>query len=111
VQHGAVVACRFLIAGGDTAELLELGEEALDEVAFLVERLVERPLAGPGGVVGDDGDGARRCNAGAKVVSIVGRIRQDRRWPAVRMSRIGQPRPRTSAWILVLKPPRERPMA
>jgi hypothetical protein len=47
VYHGAVVACHLLIAGSDAAKLLELGEEALDEVAFLVEILVKWPLAGP----------------------------------------------------------------
>jgi site-specific DNA recombinase len=47
VYHSGVVAYQLLIAGGDAAELLELGEEALDQVAFLVEVLVKWPLAGP----------------------------------------------------------------
>lgn len=31
--------------------------------------------------------------------------------PAVSMKRTGQPSPRTTIWILVLRPPRERPRA
>ena len=38
-----VVGQELVVAGGDTAELLQLVEEALDEVAFLVEDLVVRP--------------------------------------------------------------------
>jgi hypothetical protein len=32
-------------------------------------------------------------------------------WPAVRTKPAGQPSPRTARWILVLRRPRERPMA
>ena len=43
-------------AGCDAAELLEFAEAAFDQVALCVEVLVERVLAGSGGVVWDDGE-------------------------------------------------------
>jgi hypothetical protein len=41
VNSGEKVPCGLVVAGGDGAELLELGEEVLDEVARLVEFSVE----------------------------------------------------------------------
>jgi hypothetical protein len=47
MNHGQEVGRVLLVAGGDAAELFELGEEALDEMAFLVEVLVVGNGAGP----------------------------------------------------------------
>jgi hypothetical protein len=63
--------------GCGTAELLELGEAALDQVALGVEVLVERELACAGGVVGDDRDGALGGDRLAQRVGIVGGIGHD----------------------------------
>jgi hypothetical protein len=52
-------------------------------VAFLVDRLVEVALAGPRGIVGDDGDGACLGDGGAEVVGIIGGIGQDEAWPVL----------------------------
>jgi len=41
VNSGEEVRCGLVVTGGDGAELLELGEEVLDEVARLVEFSVE----------------------------------------------------------------------
>jgi hypothetical protein len=76
-----VVSRGFLVAGGDAAELLELGEAALDQVALFVERLVEVMLEGAGRVVGDDGDGAGLGDGGAEGVGVVGGIGEDRGRP------------------------------
>src|SRR4051794_3847195 len=48
VNAGQEASCGLVVAGGDGPELLELGEEVLDEVARLVEILVKgaRHLAG-----------------------------------------------------------------
>ena len=43
LDEALVVGQEFVVSGGDTAELLQLVEEALDEVAFLVEGLIVRP--------------------------------------------------------------------
>lgn len=63
--------------------MLELAEAALDEVAFLVDRLVEVELSGPRGIVRDNGDGAGLGDGGAEVVGIVGGIGQDEAWSVV----------------------------
>ena len=63
--------------------MLEPAEATLDEVAFLVDRLVEVEVGGPRRIVGDDGDGAGLSDCGAEVVGIVGGIGQDEAWPVL----------------------------
>ncbi len=62
---GEEVSCELVISGGDSPDVLEFVEEALDEVALAVERGIDRALGlaiplcrdvGPGAVVGDEFD-------------------------------------------------------
>jgi len=47
LDHGEKVGGELVVAGGDTAEVLQLGEEALDEVALAVEPLAEAGFPAP----------------------------------------------------------------
>ena len=110
----------------DTAELLEFAKAAFDEMALGIEMLVERVFAGMRGIAGDDGERAlvgdtwRKWSASSAVSAMTmlagspsinaAACGTSPRCPAVRVNRTGQPSPRTARWILVLRPPRERPM-
>jgi hypothetical protein len=67
----------LLETGGDAAELLELAEAALDEVTLRVEVGVDRVLAGPRGIVWDDGLGTFCSDGAADVVGVVSGISDD----------------------------------
>lgn len=126
-DDGVIVSHRLFVSGGDASELFEFAEAAFNEVALGVEMLIQRVFLGARGIVGYDGDRALVGDRLTEVVGVVGGVRHDRLggqafdqwpslgrvafWPAVRMKRTGQPKPRTAKWILVLRPPRERPMA
>lgn len=75
-DDGEEVAGGLLVAGGDTAELLEFGEATLDQVAFLVELSMERMLLRPRWVVGDDRDSTCLGDGLTEVVGVVGGIGQ-----------------------------------
>ena len=66
-------------------------------MALGVEVSIERMFLGARGVVGDDGERAFGGDGLAELVGVIGGV--------------GQPKPLTARWILVLRPPRERPMA
>ena len=44
MNSGKEISGKFVVACGDSAEVFELVEEALDEIAFAVERVVACPL-------------------------------------------------------------------
>ena len=44
MDHGEEVSGELVVAGGDAAEVLQLGEEPLDQVALAVEPLAEARL-------------------------------------------------------------------
>lgn len=120
-------------AGGDCSEMLPLAEEPLDGIAIAVEEGTEgRDVLAVGHRL-DVGPGAARFQAAAQAVAVAGAIGQQDlaladsveqpiassmsaelrpSWacPSVSFSRIGRPLASTSAWILVVGPPRERPM-
>ena len=95
--------------------------------ALGIEMFVERIFERSRGVVWDDGLGAFFGRSFSDVIGIVSRIGDDKfgrgcfeesaglRGVAflapVRTKPTGHPSPRTARWILVLRPPRERPMA
>ncbi len=92
-----------------------------------IEMLIGRMLEGPRWVVGDDGNGilvVDRLPQGVAVISGVGDadicgqvfdqiggMGASPFCPAVNVNRTGQPSPPKAMWTLVLRPPRERPMA
>jgi hypothetical protein len=55
VKCGGIAGVGFVIARGDTAELLDLLEEVLDQVAPFVDLLVVGDDPGPAGIGGDPG--------------------------------------------------------
>ena len=55
MDAGQEASCSLVVAGGNGPELLELGEEVLDEVAGLVEVFVEGARCLPGFPRWDDG--------------------------------------------------------
>jgi hypothetical protein len=63
--------------------VLEPADAGLDQVAFLVDRLVEVELGRPRGIARDDCDGAGLCDGNAEVVGIVGGIGQDEAGPVL----------------------------
>ena len=109
--------------------MFELVEEALDEVAVTVEAAVDAALnlaVAAGRDMGAATDGGDLVEDGAGVVAARSAIRSrpeamptinsgtavlSEAWPGERRMRSGSPSPSTSTWILVLNPPRERPMA
>ena len=108
--------------------MLEFVEEALDEVALAVDREVDDAANADIGLAWDMGFGAagldqvddgagKEATIGDDVVGQTQPIDQRRKvvlseaWPGVSTRRTGRPRASTTAWILVLSPPRERPMA
>ena len=54
MHTGQKISGEFVIRGGDGSEVLELIEEALDEVAFAVEREIAQPLGLAIGLGRDD---------------------------------------------------------
>ena len=114
-------------AGGDGPKVLEFIEEALDEVAVAVEERAECRLVDPAGERLDVGPGTAAGEAVAERIAVVGAVGQRTcplpmassmsaalwpscAWPSVSFSAIGRPSASTRAWILVVSPPRERPM-
>ncbi len=87
---GEEVSCELVIAGRDASEVLELVEEASDEVALAVQVIGHRALL-PAIPLGRDVWGGGQ-----------------EPWSAMSLRMV---RPSTTTWILVLSPPRERPMA
>ena len=127
MQAGEEIARGFFIAGRDASELFDELKETLDEVALGIESEVaiasalavrlwrDDRLDGSHFEALDEGVGvvplsprrasgwASAARASAWVISWT--------WPPVRRSANGLPKASTITWILVVSPPRERPMA
>ena len=117
-------------AQGDPAEAFDAVEEALNEMALLVERPVDRLASCAARVLLDLRPGAEFVGSGA-AQRIGGRqaasatawptpsspaiggwaCGQSPQRPGVISNRTGRPSASTTAWILVVRPPRERPIA
>ena len=126
VEGGEKIFGGFIVARGDGAELFEFAEEILDQVARLVERLIE--LTGRCSVLprrdhgGFPGPRQRFENTFIGIIGLVadqhlgGDLRQQRIGAGEIMGlsrgqRSGLPSASTRAWILVLNPPLLRPIA
>ena len=75
MNHGKEVGGEFVVSSGDTAEVLQLGEEALDEVALAVETLAEARFPFPIGFGRNVGRGSLlldQCADAVGIVSLVG---------------------------------------
>lgn len=67
----------FFVAGGDTAEGLEAGEEVFDAVALAIEMLVKGRFFRPAGVYGYDGDAALLVHISTDGVAVVALVHDD----------------------------------
>jgi len=74
LDHGEEVGGELVVAGGDPAEVLQLGEEALDEVALAVEALAEAWLPAPVALRRDVGCGALFLDQLADAVGVIGLV-------------------------------------
>ncbi len=114
-------------AGCNRPEMLEFREEPLDQISHLVDLRAEGGWIFTNTERADVGERALFSQFGANGVTVVGAISEQNRaftnppiivsnalpswaWPAVSFSAIGKPLRSTMAWILVVFPPRERPM-
>ena len=107
--------------------MLELIEEALDEVAFAIECEIACPLDlaiglgrddgsdPPAGEDGDEGIGivALVANQGFGLGVFDERLGADEKWacPGVSINSTGLPKASMRAWIFVVSPPRDLPIA
>ena len=127
MQAGEEIARSFFVAGGDASELFDELKETLDEVAFGVEGEVaiasdlairfwrddrlDRPdfealdkAVGVVAFVAEEGFGLHFSREGLGLGDVVDLA-------AGEASANGLPKASTITWILVVRPPRERPMA
>jgi len=120
LNHDKEVGSELVVAGSDAAEVLQLGEEALDQVAFAVKPFAEAGLPASAALRRDVRRGALVLDqlanlSGSTMVrgprwsSNVSAIWPSCVCPGVRPRRIGRPCGSTTTWILVVSPPRDRP--
>jgi hypothetical protein len=76
LDHGEEVGGELVVAGSDAAEVLQLREEALDQVALAVEALAEAGFPAPVALGRDVGRGALVLDQLADAIGVVGLIRQ-----------------------------------
>ena len=67
----------LLVACGDAAKMLDLVEEALDQIAVLVDVLVVRDGLRSRSGRGNDGGGTSVCDAGAKPIGVIAFVGQE----------------------------------
>ena len=117
----------FVVTGGDAAELLELAEEVFDQMAPLVHLEIAGDRGDPVGIGRDHGGRTPIVQIGADRVAVEGFVRQKSAKIEVRQKRGDtgavvslarqQDEPHEIAQRidqrddLVVKPPRDRPMA
>ena len=71
MNEGQERQSKFVVARGDTSELLETAEEALDQVAIPIEMTIERTWVATVGTGWDNGLGSLRFDCGNKRIRIV----------------------------------------
>jgi hypothetical protein len=102
----------LIITGGDAPEILEPAKAAFDNVASLVGTFVEAVEGCSVGLVRNDGDCAATDDVGAEASSRrVDAAAMSASWPGVRWNAQGLQSGSLKAWIFVVRPPRERPIA
>ena len=125
MDHRREARVGFVVPGGDAAEFLDLTEEVFDQMAPLVHFEVAGDHGDPVGFGRDHGGRAPIVQIGADPVAVEGLVGQKSAEIEVRQkrgdtgavvsgsrtNRTRLPSASTSATILVVNPPRERPMA
>ncbi len=77
MDHGEEVLGEFVVSGGDAAEVLDLAEEALDEVALAIEHLAETGFPFAIGFGRDVWHRALRLDQIADPVGVISFVGQD----------------------------------
>ena len=128
MNSGQEIAGELIVSGRDAAEVLEPAEAALDDISAFVGALVEAMDDDTVGFVGDDGLGAATNDFGAKVVTVIPFVGEERAHGRRERQNIGRRRDiGILAWgqmqddrpaqriaqrmDFVVRPPRERPIA
>jgi hypothetical protein len=74
LDHGEEVGRELVVSGGDTTEVLQLGEEVLDQVTLTVEMLAEARFPTPVALRRDVGRSALFLDQRPDAVSVIGFI-------------------------------------
>lgn len=77
MDHGEEVLGQLIVAGSDPAKVLQLGEEALDQVSLTIEPCAEVRLRSAIGLGRDIGERTLFTEGRADAIGIVGLVRQD----------------------------------
>src|SRR5919112_272741 len=121
-HHREARVC-FVVTGGNAAELLDLAEEVLDQMAPLVHLEVAGDWGDPIGFGRDHGNRAPVVQLGAEPVAVEGFVRQQGGEVEIGQKRgdthavvplprqQDEPHESASTSATIVKPPRERPMA
>ena len=76
MDHGEEVGSELVVAGGNAAEVLQLGEEALDQVALAIEPLAEARLPLAVALGRDVGRGTLLLDQLPDTVGVIGLVGQ-----------------------------------
>ena len=80
MNSGEEIPGKFIVARGDSAEVFELVEEALDEIAFAVERVVACPLHFAVGLWGNHRADVAALESVDQGIGVVGLIGEQGAW-------------------------------
>jgi hypothetical protein len=127
MDHGSVAFIGLVVACGDAAGLLETTEEVFDEMTPFVHVKVASNPACPAGLGGMTAQAPRRSSSArsqslskalspSSAANSMSAIKGSAatlswRWPGKRTKRTRLPSASTKATILVVRPPRDRPIA
>ncbi len=78
MNGGEEVPGEFIVAGGNSPDILEPAEAPLDDIASLVSDFVEAMPPDPVGLVGDNCAGLASFDRGAEGIAIIALIGNDR---------------------------------
>ena len=78
MNSGQEISGELVVSGGDTPEVLEPAEAALDDISAFVGTVVEAMDDDTVGFIGDYGLGAATDDFGAKVVAIIAFVGEER---------------------------------
>ncbi|MET4279130.1 hypothetical protein ABIB68_007333 [Bradyrhizobium sp. F1.2.2] len=113
----------LVVSCGDAAEVLEPAKAAFDDISASVGAFVETMNDDTVGFIGNDALGTATSDFGAKVVPVVPFVCEKRErqnigrgsdvgiLTGVKCRTTGRQSGSLSAWIFVVRPPRERPIA
>ena len=128
MNSGQEIPGKLVVSGGDASEVLEPAKAALDDISAFVDAFVEAMDDHTVGLVGDHGLGSAPNDFATKVIAVISFVGEERAHrrrarqnigrrgdigilAGVRCRTTGRQSGSLSAWIFVVRPPRERPIA